>query len=66
MEKKMETAIWILIVAPIFPIIVTSMFFSRRVHVAIWYIPGAQKSSHKLTLGPKYILYKYMDPLGLL
>ena len=37
----------------------------RVVHVvAMWYILRAQIGSHVITLGPKYILYSYMDPLG--
>ena len=38
---------------------------SQRVHVGIWYILRAQRGSHIPTLGPRYILYSYMDPLGL-
>ena len=34
------------------------------VHVAIWYIPGPQSSSHVLTVGPMYVLYRYLDPWG--
>ena len=38
---------------------------SQRVHVGIWYVLGAQRSSHIPTLRPKYIPYSYMDPLGM-
>ena len=36
----------------------------QRLHVAIWYILRAQRCSHITTLGPKYIPYSYMEPLG--
>ena len=29
--------------------------------MAIWYILMAQSGSHIITLGPKYILYNYME-----
>ena len=37
---------------------------SQRVHVGIWSILKVQRGSHRTTLGLKYILYSYMDPLG--
>ena len=37
---------------------------TQRVHVGIWYILKAQRGSHIPTLGPKYLPYSYMDPLG--
>ena len=37
---------------------------TQRFHVAIWYILRAQRCSHITTLGPKYIPYSYMEPLG--
>ena len=37
---------------------------TQRVHVGIWYILRAQRGSHIPTLGPKYVLSSYMDPLG--
>ena len=36
----------------------------QRVYAAIWYVLGAQASSHKTTLGPKYVPYRYMYILG--
>ena len=38
---------------------------SRRVHVLVMYIPGPQRGSYILTLGPMYVLYRYLDPLAL-
>ena len=37
---------------------------AQRLHVGIWYILRAQNGSHITTLGPKYIPYNYMEPLG--
>ena len=37
---------------------------TQRLHVALWYILRAQNGSHITTLGPKYIPYNYMEPLG--
>ena len=34
------------------------------VHVAVWYIPRSCSSSYVLPLGPMYLLYKFLDPLG--
>ena len=39
---------------------------SQRVHVVIWYILGLSSRYMGTPLGPKYIPYTYMDPLGLL
>ena len=45
-----------------------SMVFSgalaQRVHVGTWYILRALRRSHMPTVGPKYVLDSYMDPLG--
>ena len=35
---------------------------SLRVHVPIEYIPGHKRASRMVALGPKHILYGYMDP----
>ena len=37
---------------------------AQMVHVVIKSILRAFKGSHVTTLGPKYLLYSYMDPLG--
>ena len=37
---------------------------SQRVHVAIWYILSPSSRYMGTPLGPKYIPYSYMDPLG--
>ena len=37
---------------------------SQRVHVATWYISGPQGRYVRTPLGPKYIPYANMDPLG--
>ena len=38
---------------------------AQRLHVALWYILRAQNGSLMTTLGPKYIPYNYMEPLGM-
>ena len=37
---------------------------SQWVHVAIWYVSGPSRSSYVVTSWPLYVLYKYVDPLG--
>ena len=37
---------------------------TQRVHVGLWYILGLQSRYMGTPLGPKYIPYTYMDPLG--
>ena len=37
---------------------------TQRIHVPIWYILGPFRGSCMVALGLKYILYRYMDPLG--
>ena len=43
---------------------ITNCPVSQRVHVAIWYILGPLSRYVGTPLGPKYIPYSYMDPLG--
>ena len=38
---------------------------AQWVHIAVWYVPGPESSSYVLTLGPMYVLYRYLDPLCL-
>ena len=33
-------------------------------HVGMWHMLRAQRGSYIPTLGPKYMPYSYMDPLG--
>ena len=37
----------------------------QKVHVGIWYMRRARRGSHVGALEPKYVLYEYMDTLGL-
>ena len=39
---------------------------SQRAHVGLWDILGPQSRYMGTPLGPKYIPYTYMDPLGML
>ena len=40
-------------------------FISHGLHVDIGYILGPQSNYMATPLGPRYILYRYMEPLGL-
>ena len=42
----------------------TSSGVTQRVHVGIWDILGPYSRYMGTPLGPKYIPYSYMDPLG--
>ena len=44
-------------------LLVSTYYNSHRVQVATQYILRAQRGSHIATLGPKFILCSYMDPL---
>ena len=37
---------------------------TQRLHVVIWYILGPYSSHMGTSLGPKYVPYSYMEPLG--
>ena len=37
---------------------------SQWVHVAVWYLSGPSSTFYVLTVGPMYVLYRYVDPLG--
>ena len=42
----------------------SSTALAQRVHVTIWYILEVQRGSHTATLGLKYLIYSYIEPLG--
>ena len=37
---------------------------SKRLHVAVWYIPGPQRGHDSLTLKFVHAPHRYLDPLG--
>ena len=41
-----------------------SEHLAQQVHVAVWYIAEPYSSSHVLTVGAIYVLYRYLDSWG--